>query len=79
MAKNNKQKKKNYSYNGRDEQIGFKDLVDSRRQEMEHSILPGFYTIVRDPRGKTKDVKVYSLPYMKRSMFSVGSDVNQED
>lgn len=69
-----KQKKKGYSYNNRDEQISFKDLVDSRRQEMEHSILPGFYTIVRDPRDKAKDVKVHSLPYMKRTMFSVDAD-----
>ena len=77
MAKNNKQKKKNYAYNGRDEQIGFKELVDSRRQEME-SILPGFYCLVKDPRGKAKDVKVYSVPYMKRQMFSVNPEVEKE-
>lgn len=70
MAKK-EQKKKNYMYAGKDEGISFKELVESRRQEVETTILPGYYTIVRDPKGKAKDVKVYSVPYMKRSTFSV--------
>lgn len=72
MAKKEQKKKKNYSFGDRDEQISFKDLVESRKQEME-SVLPGFYTIVHDPKHKSKDVKVYSVPYMKRSMFSVNN------
>ena len=73
MAKNNKQKKKNYSYNGRDEMITFEQLIESRKQEMEH-ILPGYYSVVTDPRMKKKDVKVYSPSIWKRGIYSIIED-----
>lgn len=51
----------------------FKDLVESRKQEMEF-ILPGFMTIVKDPQGKKKEVKVYSPSVMKRSLFKISNE-----
>ena len=70
-------KKKNNYYND-DREISFEELIESRKQEMAHSILPGFFTIVKDPKGRKKDVKVYSVPYMKRQMFSVNPEVEKE-
>ena len=59
----NKSKKKRFNYND-EKPITFNDLVEARKQEML-SILPGFYSIVRDPITG-REQKVYSPSVWKK-------------
>jgi hypothetical protein len=54
--------------------ISFHELTEARKQELEH-VLPGFYSVVRDPNGRSiKEAKVYAPPIMKRTMFKISED-----
>ena len=53
--------------------ISFHDLIEARKSEMEQ-VLPGFYTVVRDPNGSPKEAKAYAPAIMKRTMFKISSE-----
>lgn len=71
----NKKKKKRRGASWEDRPITFNELVEARKQEMQ-SVLPGHYTVVKDPEGIRKDVKVYSPSYKSRACYSMG--INEE-
>ena len=60
----NKSKKKRFNYND-EKPVTFNDLVEARKQEMAKDILPGFFTIVRDPITG-REQKVYSPSVWKK-------------
>lgn len=65
----NKKNKKQYS-KFEDRPTTFNDMVEARKQEMARDILPGFYSVVRDP-ATGREVKCYSLSVSKRATFKV--------
>lgn len=61
------QKKKNNKFEERP--VSFKEMVEIRKQEMQ-SILPGFYTIVKDPNNGREE-KVYSPDISSRFRYRI--------
>ena len=64
-----KKNKKQYS-KFEDRPTTFNDMVEARKQEMARDILPGFYSVVRDP-ATGREVKCYSTSVNHRSMFKI--------
>ena len=64
----NKKKKKN---NYEERPISFKEMVECRKQEMAMRILPGFYSVVRDPYTGREE-KVCSPSIKDRATFTIG-------
>ena len=69
MADNKKKNKKNYT-KFEDRPTTFNDMVEARKQEMARDILPGFYSIVRDP-ATGREVKCYSTSVNHRATFKI--------
>ena len=63
-----KRNKRNNRYE--DRPYSFNDMVEARKQEMARDILPGFYSVVRDP-VTGREVKCYSTSVNHRSMFKI--------